>query len=384
MLAKPDAPTEVIPAVPDPRPPRRRIGRWSAAGVVLVVAVAGAAVVATRHRAGGAPSPGPSVPVATARLERRDLSTVRTLTGTIGFGATRPLSGRQEATVTWLPQPGATVKRGKQLYRADDRPVILFYGSMPLYRTVSGLGLAGRDVRIIRDNLRALGYPVGTQPSVAPDGTTTRKVRTGESVLTAGLIKAIKRWQRDAGRLETGTIAVGDVEVLTGAVRVDSVSVQPGAPANGPLMSVTSTRKVITVPAELSDAGSVERGLKVTVALPDERKVPSRVVAVGRTLTAADNGPADGPPTLTVTVVPDDPARIAGLDSADVDVQFPGRVRENVLAAPVEALVALSEGGYAVQTAGGLVAVKTGLFARGWVEVAGAGLGENTDVVMPS
>ncbi|WP_205650145.1 efflux RND transporter periplasmic adaptor subunit [Actinoplanes solisilvae] len=375
MLAKPDAPTEVIPAVADPPPPRRRVGKWLAAGLVLVAVSAGATVLATRHRAGAEPPPPATVPVATAQLERRDLSTVRTLTGTIGFGAARPLEGHRAATVTWLPQPGATIKRGKQIYRANDQPVPLFYGSMPLYRTISAPGTAGRDVRIVADNLRALGYRVGPRPS---------GVKAGESVLTPDLIKALKRWQHDLGLPENGAVAVGDVEVLTGAVRVDSVAVQPGARADGPLMSVTSTRKVITVAAELADGGSVERGQKVTVTLPDQRVVPSRVTSVGRTLTAADNGPASGPPTLTVTIVADKPELIAGLDSADVSVQFAGRVRKNVLAAPVEALVALSEGGYAVQTATGLVAVKTGMFARGWVEITGAGLTEGVEVVMPS
>lgn len=56
-----------------------------------------------------------------------------------------------------------------------------------------------------------------------------------------------------------------------------------------------------------------------------------------------------------------------------------------MLTAPVGALVALSEGGYAVQlAAGGLVAVKTGMFANGWVEISGAGLSAGTEVVTTS
>ncbi|MEU4220730.1 efflux RND transporter periplasmic adaptor subunit [Actinoplanes sp. NPDC026623] len=372
-------------------PRRRRTARWVVAAVVVAAAAAGSVVVVARHLAGRA-APPETAAVTTARLERRDLSTTRKLSGSIGYGAVRPVAGHREATVTWLPQPGATIKRGRQLYRADDQPVVLFYGDMPLFRPIAGRNLVGRDVHIIAVNLRRLGYSIGRQPSAGEFVTTgpepgTKKteptrvpVRGGDGVLTAGLIGAIRRWQADAGLTVTGAIAVGEVEVLAGAVRVDSVEVQPGSPANVPLMSVTSTRKVITVAAEPAEAGSIERGARVTVGLPEDRTVGARVVSVGRNLAATD----DGPPKLTVTVTVDDPKTIARLDSADVDVNVAGRTVKDVLAAPVEALVALTEGGYAVQGPAGLVAVRTGMFADGWVEITGAGLAEGTAVVVSS
>jgi hypothetical protein len=57
-----------------------------------------------------------------------------------------------------------------------------------------------------------------------------------------------------------------------------------------------------------------------------------------------------------------------------------------VLAVPVGALLALKEGGYAVETvdANGqhrLVAVRLGVFSNGTVEVAGTGLRAGTKVV---
>jgi hypothetical protein len=382
MHPTPDAPTEVIrvpPPSPPPAPrrrgPRRLVVTMLVVVVVAAVAAAGGAVLVTRHRAAAEPQPSGSTEVATAKLERRDLSTVRKLPGTIGYGAGRPLTGRVPGTVTWLPAVGATVKRGGQLFRADDKPVVLFYGSMPLYRPISGEKMTGRDVRIVLDNLRALGYPTGPQPAGKDD----------EAVLTKELIAAIKRWQKDLDVPASGQIAAGDVEVLSGAVRVDSVAVQPGSPATASLMSVTFTRKVITVAAELGDAVSIERGAAVTVTLPDDRTVEARVAAVGRTLASADDGgTATGPAKLAVTVTVDDAKTIAKLDSADVEVNFAGRTVRDVLAAPIEALVALAEGGYAVQGPAGLVAVRTGMFADGWVEIEGAGLAEGTAVVVSS
>ena len=61
--------------------------------------------------------------------------------------------------------------------------------------------------------------------------------------------------------------------------------------------------------------------------------------------------------------------------------------RDNVLIAPVTALLALQEGGYAVEVVNGssskLVAVKTGLFAGGNVEVSGSGISAGTTVKVP-
>lgn len=343
----------------------RRILRWTAAVAVVAGLAGGATVAVLRHRAAAAPKAEPVATATTVKLERRDLSTTTSLPGTIGYGAARPLAGHLDATVTWLPAVGSTIKRGHQLYRADDRPVPLFYGSLPLFRPIDRPGMTGRDVRVVADNLSALGY--------ANDDT---------DVLTPALISAIRRWQTRNGQEPTGRIAVGDVEVQAAAVRVDSVAVQPGSPADTPLMTVTPTRKVITVPADLDAAASIERDEKVTVKIGD-RTAKAHVVSLGRDLVTPDGG-ASGPPKLTVTVSVDDPKAVSGLDSADVTVDFPGRVAKGVLAAPIEALVALTEGGYAVQGPAGLVAVKTGMFADGWVQISGPGLAPGTEVVVSS
>ncbi|MCO8271851.1 HlyD family efflux transporter periplasmic adaptor subunit [Actinoplanes sp. TRM 88003] len=347
--------------------------RKTITGALLVLALTGAAAfVLTQDREPGpAPVAEQTEQVATVKLERRDLSTTTSLSGQVGFGAARPLAGHVAGTVTWLPKVGATIEQGRQLFRADDAPVVLFYGKMPLYRPIATPLMSGRDVRIVADNLRALGYRVGPRPAGTP---------AGESVLTPGLVAAIKRWQRDLGRPVTGTVAVGEVEVQSGPVRVESLTVQPGAAAAADLMTVTSTRKLITVSAELADAAKLTAGSRVIVVLPDDRTIKARVSAVGRDATG-NEGDA---PRLTVSVTVDNPAGLAKLDSAEVKVNFPGRTAKKVLAVPIEALVALSEGGYAVQGPQGLVPVKAGLFADGWVQVSGAGLTEDMDVVVAS
>ncbi|MCA2215339.1 efflux RND transporter periplasmic adaptor subunit [Jidongwangia harbinensis] len=395
---------------------RRRAG-WAAAVAVVLVAVTVPAV--WWSRADGADQPaGEKINVATAEVVRTDMSTVESLPGRLGYGAAVAVKGRGEGTVTWLPKPGASVKRGKQLYRVDDQPVVLFYGALPLYRALGKRNTVGRDVRVVARNLDALGYAIGRQPSVgervsqtrpapaapeptgkprpgstapakaAPATVTTRvTVRKGEGVLTASLIRAIKRWQADLGRPVTGTVAPADVVVVGDAVRVDSVTAAVGDEVAAPLMNVTPTAKVITVSVEAGEAGAIERGDKVSVLLPGEKTSPGEVTAVGTEVKPPDGESADpnAAPKLAATVTLDDPKVVSKIDSAEVEVQFAAETHEDVLAVPIGALVALSEGGYAVQLAGGgLVAVEVGMFAKGLVEVTADGLEEGASVVTTS
>lgn len=88
---------------------------------------------------------------------------------------------------------------------------------------------------------------------------------------------------------------------------------------------------------------------------------------------------------MDVLVAPTRAADVAKLDAAAVQVRFTTSVHKDVLAVPVGALVALREGGHALQLPdGGLVAVETGMFARGLVEISGTGVTEGLDVVTAS
>jgi peptidoglycan hydrolase-like protein with peptidoglycan-binding domain len=298
--------------------------------------------------------------------------------------------------VTKLPAVGTTVTRGHELYRTDDQPVVVFYGDTPMFRTLrvpapadpttpaspttpgttavptggggqqrSADGPQGRDVTVVADNLRALGYDIGTVPS-----------SSAGSVYTPTLAAAVKRWQKYVGMKPTGTLGVGQIVVLPGRIRVNAVQARLGDPVAEPLMSVTSTDKVITVAVDATDVGGITSGARVTVELSDAKEIPATVTAISQTVQESTDQTGNGnPPTLNVTVTPVRLADVAKLDSAPVQVRFATATRRGVLAVPVTALVALREGGYAVQRPNGtLLAVKTGLFAGGMVEVSGTGI----------
>jgi multidrug efflux pump subunit AcrA (membrane-fusion protein) len=90
-----------------------------------------------------------------------------------------------------------------------------------------------------------------------------------------------------------------------------------------------------------------------------------------------------------VHATPTDPAATGHLDQAPVNVEITTESAQNVLAVPVDALLALAGGGYAVELADGrvhrLVAVTVGLFddAEGLVQVSGQGLYAGQRVVVP-
>jgi DNA gyrase inhibitor GyrI len=82
------------------------------------------------------------------------------------------------------------------------------------------------------------------------------------------------------------------------------------------------------------------------------------------------------------------PDAAGNLDQAPVQVNVVSAQASNVLAVPVNALVALAGGGYAVYVVDGsarhLVAVQTGLFTSTLVQVTAAGLSPGTAVEVPS
>ncbi|MDV9174928.1 hypothetical protein R6V09_33055 [Streptomyces sp. W16] len=361
-----------------------------------------------------------SARVGTATVTKTDLSNAQTLSGTLGYSKAAPVKGARPGLVTWLPAPGATVSRGRTLYKVDNVPVPVFYGGTPLYRTLNARGTTGPDVRVVADNLKKLGYDIGVQPgagtwvtqhpvaaaddsvsegadktggtaapsaSAAPTSTPTAtsvEVKEGDGVLTADLMAAIRRWQTHVGMPATGVLGIGDVTVRSGAVRVGAVQAQSGDDATGDLMTVSSTTKKVSVPVDATQVGTMSRGDRVTVTLPDNSTVKGTIDVVGSTA-ATDNSQGDSggsaPAQLTVTVSLSDTGAVRKLTSAPVQVAFTSESHKGVLAVPVGALLALSEGGYAVQLPGGrLIAVKTGMFAKGLVEISGAGVTAGTKV----
>jgi multidrug efflux pump subunit AcrA (membrane-fusion protein) len=121
--------------------------------------------------------------------------------------------------------------------------------------------------------------------------------------------------------------------------------------------------------------------------MPDYTEVPATVVFVSQTATPAAND--WDPATFEVRIELDDPTFAEGLDEAPVDVIVVSDSVEDVMAIPVAALVALLEGGYAVEVATGggqvqLIAVEVGFFSTdNMIEITSGALEPGDQVVVP-
>ncbi|MBC6458911.1 peptidoglycan-binding protein [Actinomadura sp. HBU206391] len=345
--------------------------------VSAAVAAAGAAAVAANGIGfGGGDSAGKGttgLPPATAQVTRQTLVDTKSASGELGYGNTTKVPGRLAGTLTGLPATGATVSRGKALYRVDNAPVVLLYGGLPVYRALSP-GTDGADVKQFEQNLRALGY----------DGFTV------DDEYTSSTATAVKQWQEDLGLKETGTVELGRVFYAPTAVRVDSHQVAKGDPI-GPgtaVLTYTRSSKVVTVELTFDDRRLAKSKAAVTVELPDGKTVPGKIAGTAIVIKPAEGSEEEDTTIIEVTVTVNDPKTLAGLDQAALDVAFTASERKDVLTVPVAALLALSEGGYGVELVKGdstsTVAVKTGLFAGGRVEVSGEGVTEGATVGMPA
>ncbi|WP_181791630.1 peptidoglycan-binding domain-containing protein, partial [Streptomyces phytophilus] len=302
-----------------------------------------------------------------------------------GSGAASPedaqSDGASEAgsgVVTWLPDAGDVVERGAAVYSIDEARVPLLYGSTPLYRTLD-VGAEGKDVQMLEANLAALGHSGFTADDTYTDGTAS----------------AVESWQEDLGREQTGTVATGDAVVAAGARRIADVQAVRGSAPSGDILTWTGTERIVTVDLEVQYEDLVDEGTGAAVELPDGTTVDAEVTDVGTAAAAEPSDSGGGDPgsgagteaTLPVTLAVGKQKKLGRYEAAPVDVTVTAETREDVLAVPINALVALREGGYALETVGAkgiaYVPVELGIFAGGMVEVAGDGVTAGMVVGVP-
>lgn len=351
---------------------------WGGAAAVAVVAAAVAAWTLAPESSSASEAGGSTA--ATARVDRRDLVVRESLDGELGYADSRALASAGGGTLTALPREGSVARRGGTLYALDGRSTRLLYGSTPAWRTLR-LGVGnGRDVRQLEQNLVALGYDPGSDIKV-------------DDHFDWATAVAIRRWEKARGVTADGVIELGEIVFLPGARRVGEhkvttgTVVQPGVE----VMDTSSVRRVVTVQLDATRQDLVRKGDRVSVELPDGRRVDGRVLEVGRVAQRdeAQDGEGEGQeqdPYVVVTVTLGSGVR--AFDRAPVDVHVAKETKRDALAVPVEALLGLAGGGYALEVVsdGGvrrLVAVELGLFADGYVEVSGKGIRKGTRVVVP-
>ncbi len=378
--------------------------------------LAGAAVLAVALATGGvvvmsagkpATSAAQAPPPKTMKVEKRELSAMVSLSGTLTYqaapdGSPYSVINQAQGTYTELPVPGQVISQGQVLYRVNDSPVVLLYGSTPAYRTLSA-GASGADVAELNADLIALG------------SATTAQLSATSSFFGSATTTAVEKLQAALGMTQNGTLALGQAVFEPTAVRVTTLSAQLGGSTQSgqTVMQGSSTTRQVQVAVGASQQSDMAVGDKVTITLPNNQTTPGVVSSVGTVATCPSNAGSSGSssssatpgtdtcspgssgssttPTIIVDVTPSDPAATGTWDQAPVQVTVTTASVPNALVVPVTALLARSGGGYAVEVVdpGGthhLMSVSLGLFddADGLVQVTGAGLAAGQAVVVPT
>ncbi|MEV6983983.1 peptidoglycan-binding protein [Sphaerisporangium sp. NPDC051017] len=358
----------------------RRLAALSA-GIGVTVALAGAATAAAvmNARPGTAEPSGKPLPAGTAEVVRGDLVDTTSVDGKLTYAGERRVYAGAAGTVTAVAKKGTTVARGRPLLKIDRKPLVLMYGTLPLYRPLR-LGVSdGPDVRQLERNLKALGY--GDDMTV-------------DEEFTSATRQAVLDWQEDRGLPETGTVDAAQVVFLPGPVRVSGADVEVGDPAapGRRALSVTSTRRTVHVDLDTDDQSMARKGAGVTIELPGGAQVKGKISEVGTVAVASGGdgqpGGGGGGATIDVEISLASAKKVGRLDQAPVTVAMESERVKNVLSVPVDALLALAEGGFGVEVVDGsstrVVAVKTGAYGGGRVEVSGDGLAEGMKVGVPA
>lgn len=228
----------------------------------------------------------------------------------------------------------------------------------PILQASGGAPLSGDDVLQLEQALANLGYDPGTIDGAYDTDTAL----------------AVAQWTAAVGHGHDGLLTPGSIVFNEGPVRTAEVFADVGASVNAatPVISAADLETIVRLDLPAEDQDLLVVGSAVVIVMPDRSETAGTVTFVSSVATGGEPG---NPATFDVEIALDDPSVAEGLDEAPVDVRAVSEAVENVMAVPVSALLALAEGGYAVELVEGsstrLVGVEPGFFADGWVEVTG-------------
>ena len=162
---------------------------------------------------------------------------------------------------------------------------------------------------------------------------------------------------------------------------------------NSPLYNISSIGIEVVFQVDASDQETVSLGDSVEIELPTDERVPTVISFIDQVVTQTQAGEF-----IEVTLEVLNPQEIEAYDQAPVKVFVTTEISAGVLYVPVNALLALAEGGYALEVYEGevetgtfngesgvdtnYIAVEIGVFTDGFVEVKG-NISEGQVVVVP-
>src|SRR6056300_1157991 len=163
--------------------------------------------------------------------------------------------------------------------------------------------------------------------------------------------------------------------------------------ANSQMYNISSTGVEVVFQIDASDQDMVSVGDSVEVGLPSEERIKATISYIDPVVTQGQNGEF-----IEVKLDISSTEEVKVYDQAPVDVFVTSEVSQDVLYVPVNALIALAEGGYALEIYNGesevgvfegvsgvdktYVGIEIGVFTDGFVEVSG-NISKGMIVVVP-
>ena len=399
--------------------------RWPVATVALLAGllIGGGAVWAIQQRADEDQVAATEASEITfVEAERRDLSSFEEWAGVLEPGPSAEVTASVRGTITQTTEPGELVEFGQVVADIDGNPVVALYGAVPQFRALDASADPGADIEQLEANLVALGYDPNNTVAVdgifndatglmverwetslglaAPD----QIVDSGQVVFISGPSEVVSRTpvgsQVSPGQsllstitlAESGFITVTDDELeTTEDIPADAVSttidtgvsdeavLAVGRPIG--LWEAALNAIALEVDVDVIDTFPLDR--QVDVELPDGQIIAARVSEVSDVARTQQAGNAN------VTVVDISIAPIDEIESNFTAGPVTIRVEEETIVGatvvPVRSLVALSDGGHAVEIEGrGLVGVELGDFDDGWVELVDGEISPGDSIAIPS
>lgn len=354
--------------------------------------------------------------------EARDLASFEEWAGVLEPGPSAEVTASVRGTITETTEPGQLVEFGQVVANIDGNPVVALYGSVPQFRALDVDAESGADIEQLEANLVALGYDPNN--TVAVDGifnestglmverwetdlgltTPDQIVDSGQVVFISGPSEVVSRTpvgsQVSPGQslLSTLTLADSGFIVVTEdeldaaeEIPLDAVSttIDTGVSEDAllavgrPIGLWESALNTIAleVDVDVIDTFPVDR--QVDVELPDGQVIGARVAVVSDVARTQQAGNA------SVTVVDVSIAPLDEIESSFTAGPVTIRVEDETIVGatvvPVRSLVALSDGGHAVDVEGrGLVGVELGRFDDGWVELTDGAVSPGDPVAVPT
>ena len=311
----------------------------------------------------------------TARVAERELP----VDATIGDGG----------TIDHIAEQGTAVTTGTILFWEDGHPVVAIEGdaaAIPaLDRDLSTDADNGSDVELFERMLVDGGF----DPS---------EVVVVDDEYDENTAAAVIAWQASLGIAPTSydpVVPAGSYVVVPSGLFVGIASVAEGAAitTDQPVLTLTTAAREVTTSAPIGD-DTFALGAEIDVEFPDGTIEPGTVTNVGTVASNTSNVPGATPTVEIDLHVEHIPASVDGFVQIPVTLRVVAESALDAYVVPVGALVALAEGGYAIEVVTGtnpdgmdattLIRVEPGLFADGFVAITGDDVSTGLTVVVPS